>query len=412
MTATAIILARAGSKGLPGKNTAPVAGIPCVIWTIEHALASETVARVVVSSDDPVVLAIAQIWGVETVERPPELAHDTARIDDAARHAYAAIGEPEGPVVILYANVPVRPDDLSDRAVRRLLETGCDSVQSYAGVGKYHPWWMARVDATTGQVRPWEGDILNHNIFRRQDLPPALVPDGGVIACTPNALMLRLNTPQGPHAFFGLDRRGVITAEGEVVDIDTPADRLVAEAVLAEKRNKRGRTAENTEGTERRRDKNNGTVLVPEGLHAGLTHTIIGCAMRVHTAMGPGLLESVYELCLLDELRRAGMTAERQVAMDVAYGDRNLGAGFRADLLVESCVIVEIKAVERLTAVHEAQLLTYLRLSSRPVGLLMNFNSTRLKDGIKRMVLNPNAASLRPSAPSACSAVRPKDPAQ
>tara|TARA_R110000782_G_scaffold19140_3_gene52205 strand:- start:7084 stop:8322 length:1239 start_codon:yes stop_codon:yes gene_type:complete len=411
VTATAIILARAGSKGLPGKNVAPVAGIPCVIWTIEHALASETVSRVVVSSDDHAVLAIAQIWGVETVERPPELAHDTARIDDAARDAFAAIGEPEGPVVILYANVPVRPDDLTDRAVRRLLETRCDSVQSYAGVGKYHPWWTARVDDTTGQVRPWEGDVLNHNVFRRQDLPPALVPDGGVIACTPQALMLRLNAPEGPHAFFGLDRRGVITAEGEVVDIDSPADRMVAEAALAEKRNQRGRTAEHAEGAERRRGADRSTELVPEGLHADLTHAIIGCAMRVHTAMGPGLLESVYELCLLDELRRTGMAAERQVGMDVAYADRTIAAGFRADLLVENRVIVEIKAVERLTSVHEAQLLTYLRLSSRPVGLLMNFNAVRLKDGIKRLVLNPNASSLLPSAPSACSAVRPKDPA-
>lgn len=412
MTATAIILARAGSRGLPGKNVAPVAGIPCVIWTIEHALASETVSRVVVSSDDPAVLAIAKIWGVETIERPPELAHDTARIDDAARHAFAALGEPEGPVVILYANVPARPDDLTDRAVRRLLETGCDSVQSYTGVGKHHPWWLARVDEDTGAVRPWEGVVLNHGVFRRQDLPPALVPDGGVIACTPDALMLRLNAPEGPHAFFGLDRRGVITAEGEVVDIDSPADRMVAEAVLGARQSRARRTAEHAENAERRRGGNGGTGLVPEGLHAELTHAIIGCAMRVHTAMGPGLLESVYELCLLDELRRAGMNAERQVAMDVAYGDRNLGAGFRADLLVESSVIVEIKAVDRLSPVHEAQLLTYLRLASKPVGLLMNFNSTRLKDGIKRMVLNPSAPALRPSAPSAHSAVCPKDPGQ
>lgn len=410
MTATAIILARAGSKGLPGKNTAPVAGIPCVIWTIEHALASETVARVVVSSDDPVVLAIAQIWGVETVERPPELAHDTARIDDAARHAYAAIGEPEGPVVILYANVPVRPDDLSDRAVRRLLETGCDSVQSYAGVGKYHPWWMARVDDTTGQVRPWEGDILNHNIFRRQDLPPALVPDGGVIACTPNALMLRLNTPQGPHAFFGLDRRGVITAEGEVVDIDTPADRLVAEAVLRDR--KVNPDAEGAGGAGGRR----GGVpaadqarRVPEGLHSDITGAVIDSAMRVHSTLGPGLLESVYESCLIEELRLKGLSIKHQERVDIRYGQRTLPSALRLDLLVEGRVIVELKAVEAITQLHEAQLLTYLRLTGNEVGLIINFNTQRLKNGIKRVVLRSNSQPshpLRPSAPPAPPASR------
>ena len=402
MTATAIILARAGSKGLPGKNVAGVCGIPCIVWTIEHALASETVSRVVVSSDDPAALAIARIWGVETIERPAELAHDTARIDDAARHAYEQLGEPGGPVVILYANVPVRPDDLTDRAVRLLLESGCDSVQSYAGVGKYHPWWMARLDGS-GVVRPWEGDVLNHGVFRRQDLPPACVPDGGVIACTPDALMLRRGAPDGPHAFFGVDRRGVMTGEGEVVDIDSAADLVVAESLLADRRVPRF-NSEDAEGAEVRRGRD-GAGRVPEGLHADLTHRVIGCAMTVHTALGPGLLESVYEACLVDELMRAGIRSERQVRVDVGYGDRVVASGFRIDLLVEDSVVVELKAVERTTPLHEAQVLTYLRLAHKPVGLLINFNTVRLKNGIKRLVLNHSSPPLRPSAPSASSAV-------
>lgn len=382
MNATAIILGRAGSKGLPGKNTAGVCGIPCIVWTIEHALASETVSRVVVSSDDPACLAIARIWGVETVERPAELAHDTARVDDAARHAFHSLGEPPGPVVILYANVPARPDDLTDRAVRLLVESGCDSVQSYAGVGKHHPWWTARLDAD-GRVRPWEGEVLNHGVFRRQDLPPACVPDGGVIACTPDALMLRRNAPDGPHAFFGLDRRGVTTREGEVVDIDSPADLIVAESVLAG----RARTTEGTEGTEGTERK--APTRMSDGAFKDLTHRVLGCAMKVHSAMGPGLLESVYELCLADELARSGVEARRQVPMDVVYGGRTLRSGLRLDLLVENAIVLELKAVDRLLPVHEAQLLSYLRLADKRVGLLINFHVPLLKQGIKRLVLDP-----------------------
>lgn len=234
MSATAIILARAGSKGLPGKNTAPVGGRACVAWTIEAAIDSDTVDRVVVSTDDAAAAAVAQAMGAEVIERPAELAGDTARVDEAARHAFAAIGQPAGPVVILYANVPVRPRGLIDQGVRLMERTECDSVQSYAPVGKHHPWWTARV-STDGQVRPWEGEILNHGVFRRQDLPPACVPDGGLIVCSPDALMLRLGAPDGPHAFFGVDRRGVMTAEGEVVDIDSRIDQIVADVILRER---------------------------------------------------------------------------------------------------------------------------------------------------------------------------------
>lgn len=238
MNATAIILGRGGSKGLPRKNVLPIAGKPCAQWTIEAAKNSASVSSVVVSTDSDELLALATRCGVIPLPRPSHLASDTARVDDAARHAVETLiaqglhkaGEP---IVILYANVPVRPIDCIDRAVARLVETRCDSVQSYQPVGKNHPWWTARVSDLDGRVTPWEGDVLNHNVFRRQDLPPAFMPDGAVIALATRALMLQIpSVAPGPHAFFGKDRRGIVNLEGSVIDIDSKIDMLVAEAIL------------------------------------------------------------------------------------------------------------------------------------------------------------------------------------
>lgn len=238
MNATAITLGRGGSKGLPRKNLLEVAGKPCVQWTIEAAKSSARVSSVVVSSDDDEMLALAEANGAIPMRRPAELASDAARVDDAARQAVRAlIGQgvhnPAHPLVLLYANVPVRPIDCIDRAVERLLETGCDSVQSYQPVGKHHPWWTARV-GVDGVVTPWDGDVLNHGVFRRQDLPPAFIPDGAVIALTTRALLLEIpGVAAGPHAFLGKDRRGIVNPEGSVVDIDARADLMVAEAMLS-----------------------------------------------------------------------------------------------------------------------------------------------------------------------------------
>jgi N-acylneuraminate cytidylyltransferase len=236
MTATALILARAGSKGVANKNARPVAGRPCVEWTIDDARAAERVSTVAVSTDDPSIASIAARAGCVVIDRPPALATDTARIDDAARHAIEAL-EADGrraaadPIAILYANVPVRPAALIDRALALLVDSACDSVQSYSPVGKHHPWWTARLDAGD-RVQPWEGDVLNHNVFRRQHLPQALIPDAGVIALTRPALFLE-RASAGPHAFFGLDRRAIVTEEGDVVDIDSEIDLIVAGAVLS-----------------------------------------------------------------------------------------------------------------------------------------------------------------------------------
>jgi CMP-N-acetylneuraminic acid synthetase len=235
--AIAVILARAGSKGVPGKNTAMIAGRPCVAWTIEHAQQTPGVARVLVSTDDARVMEIAGAMRAEIVARPPALANDGASVDDAARHALAEIEKSSGcssaPIVILYANVPVRPRDLSRRAIERLAETGADSVQSFSRVGKHHPWWMVRV-GEHGELSAWEGDTLFHGVYRRQMLPPAFVPDGGVMVVTRRALRREIpGVPDGPHAFLGRDRRAIETNEGDVIDIDAPIDLVVANAVLS-----------------------------------------------------------------------------------------------------------------------------------------------------------------------------------
>ena len=235
MGALAIILARGGSKGVPGKNVAEVGGKPCVAWTIEAARASSSVGRVVVSTDSEDVAGVTRGLGVEVHDRSPELATDTATVDDAAREVVHSV-DPDGAmdvIVLLYGNVPVRPAGLIDRAVSMLDSTRCDSVQSYAPVGKHHPWWTARVDESSGATEPWEGAVLNHGVHRRQDLPAAYVPDGGVIALTRRALLLEIEgIAPGPHAFFGRDRRGVLTREGDVIDIDAPIDLVIADAVL------------------------------------------------------------------------------------------------------------------------------------------------------------------------------------
>jgi len=117
-----------------------------------------------------------------------------------------------------------------------------------------------------------------------------------------------------------------------------------------------------------------------------ITRRIIGAAIEVHRHLGPGLLESAYQTCLAFELRQLGYKVEEQKPLPVIYKDVKLDCGYRLDLVVEDAVIAEIKAVERLMPIHDAQLLSYLRLSKRRVGLLINFHVQMLKDGLKRIV--------------------------
>ena len=228
--ALAIVLARGGSKGLPDKNGRPCAGRPVLAWTLAHALcASKRVGRVVLSTDSPRYAEIAENLGVETVLRPADLAGDTASVAAAAAHAAAGIDRDArfAAVAVLYGNVPVRPADLTDRALEKLASAGCNSVQSVADVGKHHPYWMKRLD----------GDRLlphvENAVDRRQDLPPLYELDGGALV-VPRAALTGA-AAGSHHAFLGIDRRAVVTEPGDVVDVDTAADLRVAEAILAER---------------------------------------------------------------------------------------------------------------------------------------------------------------------------------
>ena len=117
-----------------------------------------------------------------------------------------------------------------------------------------------------------------------------------------------------------------------------------------------------------------------------LTEEILGCAFKVHTVLGPGLLESSYKECLYYELNKAGLYTEKEKGLPLVYESVKLDVGYRLDLLVENKVVIETKAVEALTDVHVAQVITYLKLSGCKVGLLLNFHCKHLKDGIKRIV--------------------------
>jgi GxxExxY protein len=135
--------------------------------------------------------------------------------------------------------------------------------------------------------------------------------------------------------------------------------------------------------------------------HEGLSGAVIGAAIAVHKELGPGLLESAYESCLSFELSRLGIAFQRQLELPVMYKGNRVDCGYRLDIVVEGTILVELKSVDKIALVHEAQLLTYLRLSRLPVGFLMNFNTGRMTDGIMRRVLKQPTGGELPTDPGA-----------
>lgn len=235
MKVLTVILARAGSKGLVGKNALNVAGRPMLAWTIDHALRSRLAGQIILSTDGEALAQIARSMGIGVVMRPADLADDHATVDSAARHAVEMIESQSctrfDAIVILYGNIPVRPADLTDRAITKLTETGCDSVQSVYPVQKMHPYWMKRLGGESGdELLMYEPN----NIYRRQDLPPMYMLNGGIIAVTRASLF----TPDatGPHDFLGKARRAIVNEPDEVIDVDSRLDLLVAQAVLLNQR--------------------------------------------------------------------------------------------------------------------------------------------------------------------------------
>jgi GxxExxY protein len=119
-----------------------------------------------------------------------------------------------------------------------------------------------------------------------------------------------------------------------------------------------------------------------------ITNMVIGAAMKIHSAIGPGVLESVYRKCLQHELHKAGLAVQSELKLPVHYDGLVLESGYRLDLLVQDRVVVELKCVDALLPIHKAQLLTYLRLANKPLGLLLNFNVVHMRDGIRRILNN------------------------
>jgi N-acylneuraminate cytidylyltransferase len=230
MTTLAIILARAGSKGLPDKCVRMLLGRPVIAYTFDHAAAARLVSAVVLTTDSEPAKALARAAGVAVVDRPADLAADTATVDSAARHAVEAWeqtnGRPVDAVVLLYGNIPVRADGVIDRAIEHLRTSGANSVRTVAPVGKHHPDWLHRLDGDRmAQYRV-------NSIYRRQDLTPLYYHDGAVVAVTRAALFGALRTPDDHQSFLGADRRAIVQRCEDAVDIDEPIDLYLAEAVL------------------------------------------------------------------------------------------------------------------------------------------------------------------------------------
>jgi len=263
----AVVMARAGSVGLRNKALRGLCGRAVIEWTFEHVRESRLITRSVVSSDSGEILGVAREAGFEVIERPVELATDGAATDPVLRHAVREIfkttegtarqgrnqNEPQTDrtdqtdffktrlsdlsdlsvakklpfaVVMLYGNVPVRGGRMIDRCIEMLLETGADSVQTVAGVGKFHPYWMFDREA--------DGRIKKHvanDVFRRQDLPALYSPTGAVYVMKTSVLMAAEGADD-PHAFLGVDRRGLIVNPEDSVDIDTEKDLYIAEAMM------------------------------------------------------------------------------------------------------------------------------------------------------------------------------------
>ncbi len=233
MTTLGVILARAGSVGLSDKHLRPLLGRPVIDYTFDHAEAATLIDRVVVSTDSPGVKQLARQRGLEVIDRPAELATGDASVQGVMLHALRTL-ERAGDfyadaVVVLYGNVPVRPVGAIDAAVELLQQTACDSVRSFSPVGKWHPSWMAKLHGD--RVEP----VQRGSIHRRQDLAPLFLHDGAVVAASRSSMLRGEQSPDDPHAFFGLDRRGVQVGMGETVEVDHARDLYWAEAVLRDR---------------------------------------------------------------------------------------------------------------------------------------------------------------------------------
>lgn len=236
MNVLAVIIARAGSAGLRNKHLLPLVGKPVIQYTFEQARASRCITRTVVSTDSTDVRKLAEREFFETIARPDELATADASVQDVLLHALKTVEDRSDfhadAIALLYGNVPVRGRDVIDRAIDVLRDTQCDSVRSFCPVGKWHPAWMARIEGSENdRVIP----LQQASIHRRQDLTPLFLHDGAIVAISRKSLLRGQQFPDDPHAFFGVDRRAILTEMGETIEIDHQRDLYWAEAALRER---------------------------------------------------------------------------------------------------------------------------------------------------------------------------------
>jgi CMP-N,N'-diacetyllegionaminic acid synthase len=234
-----VVLARGGSKGVPRKNLVPLLGKPLMAYTIEHALQSGRLTRLVLSTDDVEIAAVGESMGVRVIVRPEEMATDTEPMDWALRQAVRVIEEESGRiefVVALYGCVPVRKIGIIDEVIEKLESSGADSVETYA-VYRTPPQWSFAIEGD--RPRPLEG--CHKEEYRRQNLAKAYYQDGAVVAMKRDVLMRTEGIPTGSDDFLGTDRRVVIQDPNDTVNVDEPSDVLWAEFLLA--REKEARTA-------------------------------------------------------------------------------------------------------------------------------------------------------------------------
>src|SRR3954468_7249485 len=234
MRILSVNLARSGSRGLKDKHLLPLLGRPVISYTFDFARPLKDVGPVVVSSDCPRVRALGESAGYYAIDRPQRLAGDESSVQDVMLHAMDAVEEATpfraDALLVLYGNVPVRGAEVASRALKLMEDTGCDSVRSFCPVGKWHPAWMARLNGD--RVESLQAGA---SIDRRQDLEPLYLHDGAIVAASRKSMLRGKRNPSDPHAFFGDERRAIVTEPGETVEIDSQRDLFLAEAVLRER---------------------------------------------------------------------------------------------------------------------------------------------------------------------------------
>jgi len=232
----AIILARGGSKGVPGKNILPLNGKPVMLYTIDAAREAKSLDRIILSTEDEEIAQIGLEYGVEVIMRPHEYASDSSSIEMALRHTVIEV-EKQGVfvriIVPLYANVPIRKKGSIDEVVETLISTGADSVQTYAPYTT-PPQWACKIE----NDRPKLLDEKYKFAFRRQLVETAYFPNAAAIAIKYDVLM-KTDNASTPDSFMGTDKRAIIQKPEDTIDIDNPIDLLWAkfhlEWILKEK---------------------------------------------------------------------------------------------------------------------------------------------------------------------------------